>query len=351
MLCDDKVCGAFFCELEKIAKGPGFISGVKKFLGTTEGRAAGIAGVGAVGLGFIDTRQKPNLDKVPKIEATWETASKYTKPGDVIIGANRPPNFKSYGIDFVERYKQHRKSGAGILNSLKSAGKSIPISAISSKVGDPRWSHAFIVGPDGTSIYGGGKGLVDITKEDIPATRAHLKEQVAKGAAPHYIVLRPRAGVSQLQRIRDAEKFEKIVEPVAGGRKDYRAGRTTWDQISEWITPKTNSRYRSFKKSKAVIEAEKNMVGGNCATTAAIFSNKAIVGKSSENVLPHDFLYSRDYKPVVMIGDKPKVNPLTYAAYRIPEVAARTLAGAAAAGAAFGGVKGFKALAKSKLFK
>lgn len=338
---------AMMDELEKIAIFKPNLTALKYFLKSPIGAISTATGTGAIGLGFVDTRDKPDLE-AKTILPYWDEVKKYAKPGDVIVGANRPPTILSYFKDFKMQYDKARKNNTRE-RSIEIAKELVNPVTMISKIGDPIFSHAAIIGPSGKTIYGGGGSARDITLRDLPKNKKELLEFNKRGLDPYYALLRPNKKESnKLNKIiknKGSEDALKKVELMAGSPKDYHLSRAIWEQIKRWTLPKINK--EEFLKSDTVRKLEKKMTGGICSTTAGLLSDRTISGKEAKKVLPKDIIESPDFDIVANIGSERNVPITTQMLFSAPKYGVKAGAGILAGGATYGILQGVKAMLKS----
>lgn len=335
-------------ELEKRSS---ISSAFTSFIKSPKGITSSIVGAGALGAGFIDTRKLPDR-KAKTILPYWDEVKNYAKPGDVIVGANRPPAIISYFKDFKEQYSKFRNNMSRAEAIDKAREIVNPVTMIS-KISDPIYSHAAVIGPNGTTIYGGGGKARDITLRDLPKDKKGLKEFRKRGLEPFYALLRPNK--------KEAKKLDKIlkkngpdaaikkVERIAGNPKDYHLSRALWEQVKTWTLPKLNK--EEFVKSKIVKDLEKKMTGGICSTTAALLSDRTISGKDAKRVLPKDIIESPDFDIVTYIGKEREVPLKTQMIFSAPKYGIKATAGIIAGASTYGIMSGVSAMLKKKTGK
>jgi hypothetical protein len=73
---------------------------------------------------------------------------------------------------------------------------------------------------------------------------------------------------------------------------------------TDWITPKLNIKERN--KSLKRLNKERAITKGYCSTLGALASRKTIGGKTADNILPLDYLRSKDWKAIGHLGKAPK---------------------------------------------
>ena len=338
---------AMMDELEKIAIFKPNLTALKYFLKSPIGAISTATGTGAIGLGFVDTRDKPDLE-AKTILPYWDEVKKYAKPGDVIVGANRPPTILSYFKDFKMQYDKARKDHTKD-ESIAIARELVNPVTMISKLSDPIFSHAAIIGPDGKTIYGGGGEARDITLRDLPKNKKEMLEFKKRGLDPYYALLRPNKKesnkLSEILKKDGPKKALKKVEQMAGGPKDYHLSRAIWEQVKRWTLPKINK--EEFVKSDTVKDLEKKMTGGICSTTAGLLSNRTISGKEAKNVLPKDIVESPDFDIVAHIGPERDVPITTQMLFSAPKYGVKVGAGIVAGGTTYGIAQGVKAMLKS----
>ena len=317
----------------------------------TETAAGAVAGAGTLGVGAIDLRPKADVHGGKYLGEHWGSVKKHIKPGDVIVGANRtaPEALSGGAKDFKTYYKKYRKEGLGRSQAFKKALPQFDPASVVSKFSDPSSSHGAVFTGKSSVSYGGGWWSAPYEAEmpkDAPEARYWKSRKLKQN--PHFVVLRPKKGVSMIpEMIKSKGAIDTLnyYARRAGGQKDYKGVQAIGHQIMDWITPKFRRTERD--KSKAVLKAEACSVGGTCGTTGAVASKRTVGGKEARKVLPKDFLRSSDYEVVGRIG-RDKTGRIARLAFNMPKYLVKGTAAAAAGTAVWAGVKGWKALTADK---
>lgn len=317
---------------------------IKSFLKKPEGIAATTVGTGTVGAGYIDTRELPDRD-ADTILPYWDEVKKIAQPGDVIVGANRPPAIMSYFKDFKMQYDKARKT-KDRNGALKAAKELVNPVTMISKIGDPTFSHAAIIGPNGKTFYGGGGEGRDITQRDMPKDSKEMKKFKERQLSPYYVLLRPnKKSANKLAKTFEqngAQAALNQAKEMAGDPKDYRLSRSIWEQTKRWVLPQLDT--KEFIKSKTVRDLEKKMTGGICSTTAALLSNRTIAGRDAKRVLPKDIVDSPDFDIIAHIGPKREAPIGTQMVFAAPKYGVKAGVGILAGATTYGIFKGVKAM-------
>ncbi len=327
----------------------------KSWKGTSTEKKVGVgAGVATFSAGMIDLRPKAKIKNIKHLGSTWQDVKKHVKAGDVLIGANRtaPQSIRSGVKDFKKYYKRSRASGLSRRKSFKKAFPQLDAPSIVSKFSNPESSHAAVFSTKGGAVSYGGGSWAHVTEAELPKNKKErdiLKRKTGEKA--HFTLMRPKKGVSKIPEItrkKGAITALNIASRKAGSQKDYKGVRAIGNQIVDWATPKFKGKERLKTKSQLAIE--KCYVGGTCGTTGALMSDKTVGGKTAPKVLPKDYLRSADYDVVGKIGTG-KTSRVNKAIFSTPKYIAKSLVAAGVAGAAYGAVKGYKKLKKTKADK
>jgi len=291
-------------------------------------------GVGATafGAGMVDLRPRIKAKKSPYLGASWKEVSKHVKPGDVLIGASQTAtgSVASEFKGFKKNYAASRKT-QGIIPSFKKAIKQVDVASMGSKFADPSASHAEVFGSK-THVGSGGEKVRHVTKETFARTPQQAAAEFKKGYKGHWVLLRPKEGVSKIQEIakkKGTSASKKRLQQLTGGEKFtkgprkgkyvYSRGMGIKNAIVDWITPKF--RRKEKVKTKSMITSDARMIsGGNriCSTPGALASTRTTGGKSAKSVLPKDYLRSADYKVIGRAG-KGKTSLLSKTLFNVPK--------------------------------
>lgn len=330
----------------------------KSFVKRPEGIAAVGTGTAAVGAGFVDTRDdiKKRTKDLPKLPANWAAVKKHVQPGDILLGANRPPSLSNYFGEFKKEYSKARRSGLNRRKSVKAARKVVNPNTLLSKFGDPIYSHTGVVGTGGKLFYTGGGKPKHITKDDLGRDAAHAKQLKEKrGIKPYYVVIRPKKKdanlLQQTLKTKGSKAADELIKRIAGKPKDYSVSRAMWEQTKREVMPKLKTK-KEFAKSKDVLNIEKKMTGGICSTTAGVLSKRTIAGQKGKSLLPEDVAHSPDFKMVAQIGeDRKKPDIITKSVLGAPKTVVKGGAGVMAGGMAYAATKAVKAMVKGPKVK
>jgi len=293
-----------------------------------------VAGAGVFGATHIDLRPKVDIKKAPYLGETWESAKKHIKPGDILVGGTKtaPQAYVSELKDFRKIFKRARAQGKSIKDAVNIARKRVDIASLASKLGEPTLSHTAVFATPTKTAYGGG--WYQHASEDIPLNRRALGIERRAHRTSHYVIMRPREGMSPLREIYRRQGARKAVAQagrMAGEAKDYKTLGSIKETMLDWLTPKLRSTERI--KSRALRAAEMCTPGGWCSVTGALGTEKTIGGKVGTKVLPKDYLRSHGFRVVGKIG-KGHMTLAQKALFAAPRLAVRgVVAGAVGVGA------------------
>ena len=297
--------------------------------------AAGV-GVTVGGAGYIDTRKKTDLSTLKKLDPKTFAY----QPGDVMVGADTPADSVIRNIrkdtrrGFRKGMNQAAGRGSGVIGRTVSGIKegfkgAVPwATTFVSKIGDPKLSHAeTVVSKNKSGYIGGGKlyNIKDVTDYD--------------GA--QFVIMRANKKPTADQ-VKNTTSMLKLDTDHYNSKGSFKA------QVKDWLLPKFNS---TEKDIAPVAKGDISCFKGVCSTAPGAARGRTVGGKHYKDALPKDFLRSGDYTPVGFVGKGKTFNQSLKGASRLFRAAphvARLGAGAAAAAATYGSVKGIQKLKKRR---
>lgn len=339
-------------KLIKYARSGSILRSAGAFFKKPERAAAAVVGTATIGAGFIDTRKKIDTSKAPKLNPYWNEVKRIAQPGDVLIGANRPPSVREYLKGYKIHYKENLKRGMSKDEARKKAIKDIKLTSVPAKMYDKVHSHLEMIGVKDKSFYSGGGKPVKITESTLPKDRAAYEKFRERGLDPYFLLLRkknPKENIFyNVYKQKGAEAADELSKRIALKKENYNVPLSIYEAGKRTILPKL--RYKGPEKLRSrtqILAANKNYTGGVCSTTAGMLSTKTISGHDVKTVMPQDPLYSKDYEVVAQIGKDRNVPIFDKAVFNSWKATAKAGAGAATAGVTYGVVRGARALIKN----
>jgi len=342
-------------KLVKYAKSGSILRSVGAFLKKPEGAAAVVAGTSALGAGFIDTRKKIDTSKAPKINPYWDEVKRISQPGDILVGANRPPSVSAYLKGFRSYYQKNLASGMSKGDARRDALKNIKLTSIPAKMYNPIHSHLEMIGVGDQGFYTGAY-TKRITKDTLPKNEAEYRKFKERGLDPSYLLLRKKNLKEDLlyrtYKEQGPEAAKKLVNRLTLKPKNYATGLSVLEGAKRTILPRFQYKGPEKLREKTQIAAGiKNYKSGMCSTTAAMLSTKTIAGKDIKAVMPQDPLYSKDYEVVARVGNERHMPLATKGIFSSWRGIAKGTAAVAAGGAAYGITRGVRAMMKNPVAK
>lgn len=299
--------------------------------------AAGtMAAVGSFGIMGIDRRNKINEKNIPHLNVNHKNYAKYIKPGDVLIGSPTTPDQAMKGFTRSLKGFKNIKIGKGFKKSLTSAINNIDPATPLSKMVNPMHSHVeFVLDPAETAFAGGYNSRIDEIAYEAGGKKTGL----------HYTIVRPLK--------KGSSKFipDVVERTYAGGllgSKNYSTLGAIKSGIKDFIIPKFRTNEKL--KSKKILAAESCMTKGHCATLGALASNRTIGGKTAKNILPTDYLRSKEWAAIGSFGAKPKeikTKFLNKIIFKSPKYIVRGAAATAMGAGVYGATKAVQTLMKT----
>ncbi len=339
------------------------------------------SGAAAIAAGYIDRRKKIETPK--HLGNSWESIKNKIQPGDMLIGAPALPH-EALKRDFSNIPQEYRKSkeDIGLLASGKStkhyeakeyrssrkkfkflpknlrtkaqaahaAAQSISLPTHLSKAIDPYYSHGeMVISPTQSAFAGGFKSRIKTGV--VPANEKEFRKMIRSGQSPHYTIVRPAEGSSEYAKMyaknpsaAKAHVTRSIGSQRLSQSKIYKTRDAIIAGLKEFVLPKLRSSERNIPQSK--LRAQMRCTGGVCSTLGARYSSRTVGGKTVRNVLPADYLRSKEWKVIGEVGGKRKI-PLRYRMLSSsPKYLAKGLAGAAVGLGAYGATKAIRHLRK-----
>jgi hypothetical protein len=332
--------------------------------------AAAAAGGVVGGAGLVDLRPKKDLYNAKRLGNTWSSVRKHIKPGDVLVGSQKsietmwtemPLYYQRAMTDLKlmdkkkpskwypeEDYKLKSKSKMGRLVRMlpKPIGDRVRAgyaslaavgpTTIASKMNDPVWSHGeMFIGKNKSVSVGNNYALRG--DEVMPKNVSELKGgDNYIGHNPHFAVLRPKEGSNVLKEMSDKIGFGKAQSQVERDitKRKYGMKGAIAATLKETFLPKLNrsERLLSSKEIARNLSCKK----GVCSTAGAVYSRTTVGGKANAlDVLPSDYLRSKQYDLVGVVGKREAPSISTHLIQGAPKILGRIGAGALAAGGAY----------------